>query len=708
MAETEVEILNIDTSKSVRSINNLKGEIKELRERLYGLEQGTEEYNEVLAELGEKQRTVAETTYRISEASTDFSNNITNLTGTMAGMSGVVQTVTGTLSLMGVQMGDDSKMMKTLVAAMSVTTGVQAIQSGYTALRRLTQGLKMATAGTRSLGSAMKSLTLANPFMAALTAITALISAFALLKRKTDEAQEAAKEYQTQLFELSTQATNLTNVADRVQFDADGEKKKQIEDLQDEASKLSVTLIGTVDSMGKQIVAQQSMQAAFRKMFEDAVKSGDKQKQQLIELTAAVWDYRRAAYATLTKYEGEDEAQYQARLKDLEQRETSMLNIYKRQKLAIKERGNASNAAAAQIKADLANIEKIERAAQISLMDDKEGELAKLEDAFREQVKLFEKRGKDIATITQLYEKQRQEIIDKYTRERVQKYIEEAEKEEERAERLSAALLALTEKQIADEQALYDQYSTDVNNRLAANYTTEKVEEAEALMEQAYTALLAKKIELDQQLLQSDQLTEEDRAAVQADLLSLQQEQAERSVEIERKALEKRKKLYENYRKAISSITSSLSSILGSIGETLEQGGNQWKMVKVAEATISTIQGGIAAYMGMVESIPGPAGLIAGAAAAAATVAAGIVEINKIRNTQISTGSSGNSASSTTALGSVKPSAVQVAATQVTNTRQTSTTTDIEELPEQRVYVLESDITNAQNNVKTTVSQATF
>lgn len=715
MAETEVEILNIDTSKSVRSINNLKSEIKELRERLYGLEQGTEEYNEVLSELGEKQRLVAETTYRISEASTDFSNNITNVTGAIGGMSGAVQAVTGTLSLLGVEMGDDTKLMKTLVAAMSITSGVTAIQSGYTALRRLTEGLRMATAGTKTLGSAMKSLALANPFMTAVAAIAAVIAIIAKMKSKAKEAAEEMAERQKEAAEktkerwekavqsVSALFQRLSNPGvDWIDFWNYDEFQQQLQTIEGDYGQMYLDL-------EKKITAFRKLQ--YEKSNADPEwKYTEEGKKAYKEYYAALRQMALIHYKDAESAVGEAGQNLR---KELQKQYTEALMAEQQfdndaEKKRSERRKAAAQSAVSQLKSDLANIAKIQRAAQIALMSDEDAELAKLKDTYDEQVKLYEKRGQDITTITQLYEKQRQEIIDKYTNERVAKQIEAAEKEEERAENLSAALLALTEKQIADEQAIYDELGIDVNNRLAASYTPEKVEEAEMLMEEAYMALLEKKIELDQQLLQSDQLTEEDRAAVQADLLALQQEQADKSVEIERKALEKRKTLNQNYAKALQSITNSVSSILGSIGETLEQGSNQWKMVKIAEATISTIQGGIAAYMGMVESIPGPAGLIAGAAAAVATVAAGMVEISKIRNTEISTDSSGSTTASTTALGNVRPQAVNVAATQVTNTRQTSTTSDIENLPDQRVYVLESDITNAQNNVKATVEQATF
>ena len=452
MAETEVEILNIDTSKSVKSINNLKSEIKDLRERLYSLEQGTEEYNEVLTELGEKQRIVAETTYRISEASTDFSNNITNVTGAIGGMSGAVQAVTGTLSLMGVEMGDDSKLMKTLVAAMSVTTGVQAIQSGYTALRRLTTGLKMATAGTKTLGQAMKALAVSNPFMLILAGVVAVVAAIAKMKSKAKEAAEEMAERQKEAAEktkerwekavqsISQMFQRLSNPGvDWIDFWKYDEFQQQLQTIEGDYGQMYLDLEKKIKEFRRTQYEQSNADPEW--------KYTEEGKKAYKEYYAALRQMALIHYKDAESAAGEAGM---ALRKELQKQYTEALmaedQFEKDAEKKRKERRKASGqSAAAQTKADLANIAKIQRAAQIALMDDEQGELAKLEDTYKEQVALYQKRGQDITTITQLYEKQRQEIIDKYTNERVQKDIEEAEKAEERAEKLSAALLSLTE-----------------------------------------------------------------------------------------------------------------------------------------------------------------------------------------------------------------------------------------------------------------------
>ena len=58
------------------------------------------------------------------------------------------------------------------------------------------------------------------------------------------------------------------------------------------------------------------------------------------------------------------------------------------------------------------------------------------------------------------------------------------------------------------------------------------------------------------------------------------------------------------------------------------------KAASVAATTISTIQGGVAAFTGMTSSIPGPVGIGLGIAAAAAALASGYASVKKILSVQ--------------------------------------------------------------------------
>jgi hypothetical protein len=195
-------------------------------------------------------------------------------------------------------------------------------------------------------------------------------------------------------------------------------------------------------------------------------------------------------------------------------------------------------------------------------------------------------------------------------------------------------------------------------------------------------------------------------AALEVEAAEIQIEQEERVTEKVQEEVEKRKKIQQNYVAATKAIMGGIGGILSSLGSMLEQGGQEWKNVMTAEAIISTIKGGVDAYMGMVKTIPGWGGIAAGVAAAAEVVAAGMAEVAKIQSTEISKASAPSGGGATTS--TPRPSAVSVNAQQITQTRMVDTNGDVVNLADQRVYVVEHDITDAQRRVRVTTDNATY
>jgi hypothetical protein len=182
----------------------------------------------------------------------------------------------------------------------------------------------------------------------------------------------------------------------------------------------------------------------------------------------------------------------------------------------------------------------------------------------------------------------------------------------------------------------------------------------------------------------------------------LAQQEAERTRK-KQEEIEKRKALEKGFVAAMSASATAISTVLGAISDTMEEGTQEWKALKIVQATIDTIQGGIAGFMSGVNSgLPAPYNLILAAATAATVIATGIANIAKLKNVQVSkSGGSGN-------VGSVSTQAVSVNATTVTPTRAVQTDEDIANLPDTRVYVLEEDITAAQKRVEVSTDNATY
>ncbi len=163
----------------------------------------------------------------------------------------------------------------------------------------------------------------------------------------------------------------------------------------------------------------------------------------------------------------------------------------------------------------------------------------------------------------------------------------------------------------------------------------------------------------------------------------------------------------------LKGVASSTSSILGSIADLYEsdeknseKNANRIKNLRIAAATVDTISGAIGAFMQASQTIPPPYGQIVGAAAAAAVTASGLAEIAKLKSTKVS-GSASSSSPSTPAVASAP-----TLTTEVSNVRSVTSASEEDRLnqmaSDQRVYILSSDIEASQNQIKTQVSESSF
>lgn len=194
-----------------------------------------------------------------------------------------------------------------------------------------------------------------------------------------------------------------------------------------------------------------------------------------------------------------------------------------------------------------------------------------------------------------------------------------------------------------------------------------------------------------------------------------EEEFAARRIAAEQSVADAKKALVEAQIGYWSDLATGIGSIMGSISEmyeedikarqkrgdiSQEQAEAEFENVKnlqIAEATINTISGAIAAFMGC-QSLGQPWGAILGAVQAAAVTAAGIAEIAKIKKTTLGSSSSSSSGGAT-ALASVQPMMQDYTAQPVqTYTGKDETDTLVNALTERpiRSYVVESDISAKQ------------
>ena len=155
---------------------------------------------------------------------------------------------------------------------------------------------------------------------------------------------------------------------------------------------------------------------------------------------------------------------------------------------------------------------------------------------------------------------------------------------------------------------------------------------------------------------------------------------------------------------ATSGLLSSLADMYESDEKNSEKNAKKIKALRIASATIDMFQGAVTAFTSA-QSLGVPMGQIVGAANAAAVIAMGMANINKIKSTSFS----GNAAAQTSAPAVVTAPNVQ---TQMPSVRNVTTASEEDRLnrmaAEQRVYILQSDIEASGKKSKVQVAESSF
>lgn len=249
------------------------------------------------------------------------------------------------------------------------------------------------------------------------------------------------------------------------------------------------------------------------------------------------------------------------------------------------------------------------------------------------------------------------------------------------------------EKQLLDLE--YDDYADyQLRKQQLAEETNQKILDNEIAKSQAMIALW-------QQELADWQGTEEEKAKLQAKIDGEQDKltknllkKQENTLEAQNKVTERNEKKKEKIRdlgnKALSQGLSTATALAGENAEAQ-------KGIQVADAIINTISGAVGAFQGITKDTGGW-GIALATATAAMVTAAGMANVKEIIDTKIPGGDGSGSASATAPSINTSSVASLTDSTQAVNTIIGDET--IQAMSDQRVYVVESDITSTQKKVE--------
>lgn len=258
----KIDLVTVNTQKSEKSIKSLKSQIKDLRLQLEQLEEGTAEYNEVLAKCSELQHQQTEIVENIKLANTDYGNTLQVVQKATTGLIASYTAVTSTMNLLGIQSEDTTESLLKVQSGMALLTALSqldefeksmkelfkritnvvtarnieqkeikestqdtikntvannananSIKSQNTALTGGVRAINIFKGGLKSLAASLKSFAMSNPFTLILAGITACITAISHFKKKAEEAKikasELANDNITKLLRQTKQPNNV-------------------------------------------------------------------------------------------------------------------------------------------------------------------------------------------------------------------------------------------------------------------------------------------------------------------------------------------------------------------------------------------------------------------------------------------------------------------------------------------------------------------
>ena len=735
MAEqtTTIEAIQINTQPSVKSIRELRKELKEMQSQLLSLDKDSKEYSDLLLEIGNRQHDLKEITEEVARTNQDFGQTMSNVRGSIAGVSGAIQTVTGVLALMGVEAGKDSKLLKVMVAAMSITSGVQAVDAGVKAFRALSVTIKASTVAAGGLGKALKALAYSNPFTAILAAATAVVTVIVSIIGKT---KEATAENYAQVASVDALVNSYYDLGA-----AAGTLKGSLDWAKDTKTQKAVEkLLGKYKDFEKETGALAINNEETWKSFYTVIqKSGSATEKQLIVLAQAEYNYqkaiettgnlRRENYATDLDFYMAQNNHEQAIQKLEAKRIAEYQKLQQERKNNAQNSKNTSKALEAEMKR-LAQNEITYLQKEIKLVKERyeekgEGnyipqllalydlQLQKEKEAIEAKVKAKEitiEQGEiDKRIAEQNYVKNTQAIDD------VQKLTKAKEADKQATQQqleLNAKIYEQTKAYYEKELQLYAQLNDAKTTELQAlAIEKEQNETAFALQIQQINDRIAALQQL--QALYADQPDKVAEYAneiteLQQEITDVEQEQAKKRIDIAKKEAETKKNINKKYVQAYQQVSGSVSSILGSMSDSMEEGTQQWKNLKIAQAIIDTLAGSVTAFTSAME-LGVPLGPIVGAAEMAAVLATGFATVAQIKNTQVNKDSAGGGSMPSI---TVNDQAVNALTNQASNVRLTNTDNDIIDLGEQlkqvKVVVSAREITEVQDNTKKVQVANTF
>ena len=234
------KVIEVDTGSAVKNVNELTSsftplsrQIKDLKNQLAQLEQGTVEYNQVAKQLADTQQRQIEITEAAKYSNKDFGQTLSNVAAVSAGVVGAINGISAVMQMFGADSEKAAEAMKNIQLTMAIVQGLGAMDTAVKAIRGLNLAFAantvaanenttakaanaaatgtMNTANQKGIGILGKLAAAFKTTKAAMgiwvVVITAAITAIAMLVKKHKEEQEALRETKANIESFSDGAS---------------------------------------------------------------------------------------------------------------------------------------------------------------------------------------------------------------------------------------------------------------------------------------------------------------------------------------------------------------------------------------------------------------------------------------------------------------------------------------------------------------------
>ena len=692
-------------------IDKINNELKELDATIGNHQRNVGNYKQDIIdafdEIGDETVSYADRWREVQEATEETRGKFEAVQKTASGLASGFSALQGVMALTGIENENFEKTMIKVQSAMAIASGVGGLKDIVEGLSQAKVAFQGATMGVKAFItglSGMKKALISTGIGALVVAVGTLIAYWEDLVALFDDTEEKIKDIERE----SARLKETLKTEDRefnffiAMKEAAGATREEILKLRYEYARTKeLTYFEELKEKQKELkkLKEENKNAFWwwegdTELEEVLQKEVDEMKKTYQELILA----REDAFNAIQIYNEQEKTR---KIKEAQERAKERANEAKKQAEETKKQREQA-------------IKELEE----YLKTEQQKELDNLNERYEEQKKLFKGNKQALLDLEIWYNKEKSIIQNKYEQEQLDKINEFNQQEEERIKKSYNKDISNSQSYTSTREEQVNSYYDDVIGK----YEDEKLVQIE--LEIQKTLLLQKiqedgyntQIALIQEVLSNSILSAESRAEYEQQLLDLQAERinktsennniiAQLNKELVNEQIAQNKVLKQNIISTYTSSLSTVQSILGALSDGIDttnrEGFEKNKKLQKSNATIAMLVGITNALSGAFTSKSGIWDWILAGIQASAIATSGAIQIANI-NKQRFDGGDADSVSVTPNMNINDSMPIQY-------TRELLTDTETTELNRStKVYVLESEITETQDNVRVKEANSSF